>query len=349
MQQRCYFTNRRTIALVLSVVIVAAALLLLDPKVFNNSSMPEPASVQPNITVAAELAQNRQASLPSAQLKPNREQESDQASANPSRSQNGQLEIKQRPAWALASPLLQHVPALQQLADSGDVKAAYILAMNLRFCVAVPVTEDELQQRLQQAHLYQDDGAAVAELTERFGFCAGVDGPLRQQFYHYFERAALQGYVPAQEMVGLMTPEFYLKVTGAADLDRDAYIAKRDDFIQQKFAVLESASQQGSINALIQLSKLHYWQTYSQNYAQKYSQKNAQNPVENGRVHAYAINQMILEITQDNDLYNKYAWFQQRAQNELTEDEINRALEITNQWLVMIKANGTLYLPQPAE
>lgn len=341
MQQICYFLNRRTIALVLSLVIVAAALLLLDTKIFNDSSMPEPASVQPKITVTAELTQNRQASLPSSQLKPNQGQAPDPANANPSRRQNGQLEIKQRPAWALASPLLQHVPALQQLADSGDVKAAYILAMNLRFCVAVPVTEDELQQRLQQAHLYQDDGAAVAELTERFGFCAGVDSPLRHQFYDYFEMAALQGDVPAQEMVGLMTPEFYLKLTGAAELDRDAYIEKRDAFIQQKFAVLESASQQGSINALIQLSNLHY--------SQNYSQKNAQNPAENGRVQAYAINQMILELTQDNDLYNKYVWFQQRAQNELSTDEINAALEITNQWLAKINANGTLYLHQPAE
>jgi hypothetical protein len=200
--------------------------------------------------------------------------------------------------------------------------------MNLRFCVAVPVTEDELQQRLQQAQQYQDDGIAVIELTERYNFCAGVDGLLRQQFYHYFAAAALQGYVPAQEMIGLITPEFYMKLTGHADLDRDGYIKKREAFIQQQLAVLESASQHGSMNALMQLSRIHYSQSYG----------------EYGRLQAYAINQTILELAQDNDVYNKYAWFQNKAQTELTPEEIDSALAMSQQWLGIIKANGTLYL-----
>lgn len=322
MQQPSNFFSRRMTAILLLVVILAAVLMLLHSKITTDQTLPAVASIQPSAVTTAEIELENAENSQSAQQQPTNEN----TKAMPS--QDGQLTIMQRPEWTLAAPLQQHLPMLQQLADSGDVKAAYILAMNLQFCVAAPVTEDELQQRLQQAQQYQDDGVAVTELTERYEFCAGVDGLQRQQFYHYFAAAALQGYVPAQEMIGQITPEFYMKLTGNADLDRDAYVKTRDAFIQQKFAVLESASQHGSTNALIQLSQMHYSQNYS----------------ENGRVQAYAINQMILELTQDNDLYNKYSWFQQKAQTELTPEEIDSALMMSQQWLDIIKKNGTLYL-----
>jgi hypothetical protein len=296
--------------------------MVLYSQITVDRALSESQSIQPSAVTTAEIALENTEDSQSAQQQPTNE------NTTPKPSRDGQLVIMQRPDWTLTGTLQQHLPALKKLADSGDVKAAYILAMNLRFCVAVPVTEDELQQRLQQAQQYQDDGIAVIELTERYNFCAGVDGQQRQQFYHYFAAATLQGYVPAQEMIGQITPEFYMKLTGDADLDRDGYIKKRDAFIQQKFAVLESASQHGSLNALMQLSQMHY----SQNYG------------ENGRVQAYAINQMILELTQDNDVYNKYVWFQNKAQTELTAEEIDSALVMSQQLLDIIKTNGTLYL-----
>jgi hypothetical protein len=78
----------------------------------------------------------------------------------------------------------------------------------------------------------------------------------------------------------------------------------------------------------MQLSRIHYSQSYG----------------EYGRLQAYAINQTILELAQDNDVYNKYAWFQNKAQTELTPEEIDSALAMSQQWLGIIKANGTLYL-----
>ncbi len=322
MQQPFHFFNRHTTAILLLVLIVASVFLVLYSQITGESALSEPQIIQSHTATTAEIALENAENSPSAQQK--------QAIENTTEisSQDGKLAIMQRPEWTLTGPLLQHLPALKKLADSGDHQAGYILAMNLQFCVAVPVTEDELQQRLQQAYLYQDDGVAVAELTESYEFCAGVDGQLRHLFYHYFAAAALQGYVPAQEMIGLVTPEFYMKLTADADLDRDHYIKKREAFIQQQFAVLESASQHGSIRALIQLSRMHYSQSYG----------------EHGRVQAYAINQTILELAQDNDVHSKYAWFQQRALTELTPEEIDRALEMSQKWLDIIKANGTLYL-----
>ena len=322
MQQPSNFFSRRMKAILLLGATLAAVLMLLHSKITTDNTVPAVASIQPSAVTTAEIELKNAENSQSVQQQPTNQN----TTAMPS--QDGQLVIMQRPEWTLIGTLQQHLPALKKLADSGDVKAAYILAMNLRFCVAVPVTADELQQRLEQAHQYQDDGAAATELSEGFEFCAGVDGALRQQFYHYFTAAALQGYVPAQEMIGLITPELYMKVTGNADLDRDAYVKTRDAFIQQKFALLESASQQGSLNALIQLSQLHY----SQNYGQ------------HGRIKAYAMNQTILELAQDNDVYNKYTWFQNKAQTELTPEEIESADAMSQQWLAIIKANGTLYL-----
>jgi hypothetical protein len=326
MQRPFNFFNSRTTAILFLFVIFAAAFMLLNSNITSDNALPGAGSMQLSTAVTSKTKLENVENPPSTQHQPINEK------TKTPLSQDGQLVIIQRPEWTLDGQLQQHLPALKKLADSGDVKAAYILAMNLRFCVAVPVTEDDLQQRLQQAHLYHDDGVAVTELTERYGFCAGVDGQQRQQFYHYFAAAAQQQYVPAQEMIALITPEFYMKLTGNAGLDRDAYVKKRDAFIQQKLAVLESASQHGSMNALMQLSHMHY----SQNYSPKYA--------ENGRVQAYAINQMILELAQDNDVHSKYAWFQQKAQTELTPEEIDSALAMSKRWLDIIKANGTLYL-----
>jgi hypothetical protein len=60
---------------------------------------------------------------------------------------------------------------------------------------------------------------------------------------------------------------------------------------------------------------------------------------------AYAFNQMILHLTDDNELYNRYNWFQEQAQSVFTQEKMAGAVEKAEQWLKIINANGTLYLP----
>jgi len=60
---------------------------------------------------------------------------------------------------------------------------------------------------------------------------------------------------------------------------------------------------------------------------------------------AYAFNQMILHLTDDNELYNRYSGFQEQAQSVFTQEEMAGALDKAEQWLKIINANGTLYLP----
>ena len=43
-------------------------------------------------------------------------------------------------------------------------------------------------------------------------------------------------------------------------------------------------------------------------------------------------------------MYNRYSWFQQKLYPQLTPEEIENALAMSEEWLKKIKINGTLYL-----
>jgi hypothetical protein len=237
--------------------------------------------------------------------------------------------VIERTDWKLDQPLRTQLTRLKNLADQGDLQAAYRLAMNLRFCGMAPLDETNLEARLQQAYQYKDDGVAIATIKERYEFCAGIDQQQRGEFYAYLETAAKAGYVFAQEEMATVTPELFMQLAGATGLERDAYIQKRDEFIQLQLFLLESASQHGSIKALITLSNMFH----SQNYG------------EQGRAKSYALNHLILELTDDNELQSRYSGFVQRRESELSPEQIEQAQVLSQQWLAIIKANGTLYLP----
>ena len=57
------------------------------------------------------------------------------------------------------------------------------------------------------------------------------------------------------------------------------------------------------------------------------------------------LNLLILELTDDNELQSRYSWFVQRRESELSPEQIEQAQVLSEQWLAMIKANGSLYLP----
>lgn len=239
-----------------------------------------------------------------------------------------QMVVIERTDWKLDQPLRTQLTELKNKADQGDLQAAYVLAMNLRFCSAAPLDETDLEARLQQAYQYKDDGVAIANIKQRYEFCEGINQQQRDEFYAYLETAAKAGYVYAQEEIAAVTPELFMRLADATELERGAYIQKRQDFIQLQLSLLESASQHGSIKALITLSNMHH----SQNYG------------EHGRAKSYAFNLLILELADDNELQSRYSWFVQRRQSELTPEQIEQAQALSQQWLAIIKANGSLYL-----
>lgn len=240
-----------------------------------------------------------------------------------------QMVIIARTDWKLDEPLQTQLTRLKNRANQGDLQATYSLAMNLRFCSLAPMDETDLEERLQQAYQYKDDGLAVANIKQRYAFCKGIDQQQRAEFYLYLERAAKAGFVPAQEEIATVTPEQFMQLADSTELEREAYIQKREEFIQLQLSLLESASQRGSIKALITLSNMYH----SQNYGA------------NGRAKSYALNLLILELTDDNELQSRYSWFVQRRESELSPQQIEQAQVLSEQWLAMIKANGSLYLP----
>jgi len=242
--------------------------------------------------------------------------------------QNGQLVIMQRPDWKFEGNLKEQLERLKIAAENGNDEASYVLAMNLRHCYYSPVDDIAFEKKLEQVYEFSDNELAVANITKRYEYCSGIDQKQRNQFYNYSKDAASNGYVAAQEYIGSITSELFMESQGYKNLERDQFIKVRDGFIEQKIGFLQQAAKNGSIKALIRLSNMNH----SQNYG------------ENGHVKSFAFNQLILELTQNNKTYNKYSWFQQRMHPQLTSDEIDNAFAMSEEWLEIIRSNGTLYL-----
>ena len=242
--------------------------------------------------------------------------------------QNDQMIVMHRPDWKLDGNFKDHLEKLIIIATKGDNKANYIIGMNLRHCYYAPANGIALDKKLEQAYEYSDADIAVDRITERYEYCFGIQQKQRNQFYKYLEMASNKGYVFAQEVVGSITPELFMNSQGYEKLERSDFIRKRDNFIEQKVRYLEQAAENGSIKALARLSNMNRSQIIGGN----------------GYVRSYAFNQLILEFTQNNEMYNRYSWFQQKLYPQLTPEEIENALAMSEEWLTKIKVNGTLYL-----
>ena len=242
--------------------------------------------------------------------------------------QNAQMVVMHKPSWKLDGNFKDHLDKLIIIAASGDNEANYIIAMNFRHCYYAPVDEAALEKKLEQAYEYSDTDIAVDKINERYKYCFGIKQKQRNQFYKYLEAASNNGYVLAQEVFGSITPEFFMKSQGYEELERRDFIRKRDSFIEQKVSFLEQAAKNGSIKALAKLSNMNRSQIIAGN----------------GYVKSYAFNQLILEFTQNNEIYNRYSWFQQKLYSQLNPEEIENALTMSEEWSTKIKLNGTLYL-----
>lgn len=237
------------------------------------------------------------------------------------------MQIKQRPKWKLTGDIKAQLKQLQTATAKGDHRAGYRLAMNYKYCYTAASDEKQLAEKLQQADDFADSGKAINRIEQKYQYCQSISLTQRQTYIDQLIDAANNGQVAAQEVIGTITPEQYMQLQNSQNLERNQYIAKRDQFIEQKLQLLENAAHHGSIKALMKLSNMQH----SQNYGP------------NGYTKAYAYNQIILELTEDNDVHNRYSWFQQKMFDQLDPQEIEQALEITETWLDKIRRNGTIY------
>ena len=270
---------------------------------------------------------------------PNNTSASNKAALNESGSNNTQahsitsednpqpLQTKTRPTWKLTGDIKAKLKALEQAAQTGDTIASYQLAMNYKYCFYAAINEQQLEEKLQNAYEFADNDKTIDNINHKYQYCKSVTKEQRQQYYQHLIDAAQNGEVAAKEAIGNITEHQYMKQINKEDLDRQAHIAKRDKFIRQQLGLLESAANQGSIKALMKLSNLQY----SQNYGP------------NGRLKAFAYNQVILELTKDNQLHNRYSWYQQKMYDQLTPEELAQAEHISSLMLKNIQQNGTFY------
>ncbi|WP_421134592.1 hypothetical protein [Alteromonas sp. A079] len=61
-----------------------------------------------------------------------------------------------------------------------------------------------------------------------------------------------------------------------------------------------------------------------------------------GLVEAYAINNTIMRLTDDNTLYNRYAWLNERLEQRLTQADILQALAQSQALIATVDKTRTL-------
>ncbi|MCO6356182.1 hypothetical protein GBO14_15790 [Pseudoalteromonas shioyasakiensis] len=238
-----------------------------------------------------------------------------------------ELIIKNPPNWRFDGVLIDHLTELKQRAEQGDAEANYLIALNLKYCFNAPLDEQALEVKLAEIYEFSDAGDIQSRVLDKYEYCQGVDLATRRSFYRYLAMAAENGSAYAQQTFAGLTPEFYMKSQFPEKLSRAEFIKNRDSFKERKTVFLEQAAKQGSEQALMSLASMYYSEQVGEHSAAK----------------AYAINRLIMEITQNNDVYNRYAWFEQRQYPTLSDEELSIANNLFEQWLLQIKQNGTLY------
>mgnify|MGYP000303630401 CR=1 FL=1 len=238
-----------------------------------------------------------------------------------------ELIIKNAPKWRFDGVLIDHLTELKQRAEQGDAEANYLIAQNLKYCFNAPLDAEALEATLAESYEFSDAGDTQNRALEKYEYCQGVDLATRRSFYRYLAMAAEKGSAFAQQTFAGLTPEFYMKSQFPEKLSRAEFIKNRDSFKERKTVFLEQAAKQGSEQALMSLASMYYSEQVGEHSAAK----------------AYAINRLIMEITQNNDVYNRYAWFEQRQYPTLSDEELSIANNFFEQWLLQIKQNGTLY------
>jgi len=241
--------------------------------------------------------------------------------------QTVEIVTQPHPEWRLNSPLAEHISQLQDAALTGDAKAAFVLGMNLLRCYNVPADEQAFAQHLQLAFDRKDNDISLSKLRESYQFCLGITMQQRSEFYPMLAGAADMGLVPAQEILTAIAPEVFMKMMAATNLSRDDYIRQRDAFIARQKDWREAAAGQGSIRALMQIGQRHYQQLDGPN----------------GRMKAFAFQQVLLEFLDDNELYSRYSKYQQTLQQQLSAQELEQAQAISAEWIAKIRNSGTLY------
>lgn len=174
-----------------------------------------------------------------------------------------------------------------------------------RRCRHAAKTQSELQEKMDKAYELGEPHALIEAMRRRFHQCQGhqVDPDYMAKLLLLAEQDS-----GALKELWRMGEKNYMREMHYLDLPRDEYIEKRKGFTRAQYRLTEMAAKRCDIAAISWLAGRFQGfdpETERPNYP---------------KAMAYA--QAFMDMTQDNQLYNRMQWSYNRMQSQLREQEV---------------------------
>jgi hypothetical protein len=190
-----------------------------------------------------------------------------------------------------------------------DAEALLSAAKIISKCKGIPRTDDTLSDWLNTAYANDEGDFRVDSVLSRFEHCKLV--PVKADYISKFIIAAEMGLGDAGTALWNVTETDYMQQMGFSNLDRNAFIKKKNDFINLKYRLVEKLAVSGHEKS-IRIIANAYWHFDPSTGGQNYSK-------------ALAFTNFFLAITSNNDSYRKIDWVKQRNIKKMTQKEIEEA------------------------
>ena len=211
--------------------------------------------------------------------------------------------------WKLSTSLIEQLNQLEMFAREGNVRAAYLLAQNLRYCFYSPVDEQTYQMRVSSALENNEDDRFLVTLNEKYEYCQGVNQTYKNKFVEYLALAAKSGNVNAMVDYGSAHTELLVKIKS----ETESTLNTRTQVLADQQKYLTVAAQHGNVKAIARLADDLWRQKFGHNDG----------------VLALAYLYLVLELTTDSQIYSRYEWLEQRMIERLSLNEVEQARELT--------------------
>lgn len=216
--------------------------------------------------------------------------------------------------WRLPYPLQRGLSKLEAGVQQQDINATYQLGRNLFWCFYSADSDEAHQQKLDELR-QSDASSAFANNYDRYEYCQGISREQKNRFASLLMDAAQAGHPQAAVEIGKVSAKLYLQATGQDNLERDAYVKARQDYLTRRQQLLENTAYQGNVDALRLLVRDAAGQRMGNQSTAK----------------ALAYLKMLQQL--DPDLSNQYQWQERRLQNTATVDDIELAEQLSQSML----------------
>jgi TPR repeat protein len=149
-------------------------------------------------------------------------------------------------------PLAERLASLESAAETGDPDIGLALGMELRECLELDERYADLQARsLSAAAPSEVLGVQLDALDKHYEHCKGISPKVLKDYGHWIELAAKRGSIAAR----LAYPAYFGELLTWDEHSLDT--AWIEDYKANSMAFLNSAANEGSVDALSQLGHLY--------------------------------------------------------------------------------------------